>query len=71
MNIDIKQIQAYAAMAQTAAQAGMTLIGGIKTLGAIFGQDLTIEEQDAIEAEIVADATRRKAESARMAGDAQ
>ena len=43
-------------------EAGMPpIVGGYKALAALFGHDLTKEEQDAIEVAVLADASRRKA----------
>lgn len=66
--MDIQKMATLATMASTATQAGMVMIGGFKALAALFGHDLTKEEQDAIEVAVIADAMRRKAESERMAG---
>jgi hypothetical protein len=66
--MDIQKIAALATMASTATQAGMVIIGGYRALAALFNHDLTPAEQDAIEVSVIADATRRLAESRRMAG---
>lgn len=66
--MDIQKIAALAALAAQAAESGLVLVGGLKALGALFGHNLTQSEQDAIEVYLMADTTRRLAESRRMSG---
>jgi hypothetical protein len=66
--MDIQKIAKFAMIAKEISNVGLPLVGGFKALAALFGHDLTPEEQDAIEVSIVADATRRMRENRLMAG---
>lgn len=65
----IQQLAQIATVLSTAAQAGTVIIGGVKAVAALFSpKELTPEEQAAITALVVADATRRRDDSRLMAG---
>jgi hypothetical protein len=65
----IQEMAAIAGMISTAGQAGMALVGGAKALIALFGmKEPSAEEQAAITALVIADATRRGDERRQMAG---
>lgn len=65
--MDLKKLAALASILLEAKDAGLSLIGGAKALASLFGQDLTAEEQTAIELAVMMDARRRRDESLRMA----
>jgi hypothetical protein len=64
--VDINKIAAIARIAQNIQTAGLILTGGYKALAALFGHDLTPEEQTAITVSVRADALRRREESRLM-----
>lgn len=66
--MDTKKIAAFVEVVLAIADAGLPpLIGGYKAVAALFGHDLTKEEQDAIEVAVLVDARRRLAEGQLMA----
>lgn len=68
----IKEMAAIATMVSTVGQAGMKLVGGVKALAAVLGiKEPSAEEQAAITALVVADATTRRDESLLMTGERQ
>lgn len=65
--MDIEKIAKIAAIAKQIAALALPLQGGFKALAALFGHDLTEEEQRAITVAVRADAIKRLAEGERMA----
>lgn len=65
----IQQMAAIASVISSASQTLMPIIGGVKAVAALFGmKEPTPEQQAAITALVVADATRRRDESLLMLG---
>ena len=62
------QILALASSVSAYTQAGMVLIGGVKSLVSLFANAPTDAELDALVDALVADASRRKSERDTMTG---
>ena len=69
--VQIERLGAIFAEVQAAEQVGLVLVGGVRALIAAFHAQPSAADLDAIEASVLADATKRKGESDRMSGKAE